>query len=116
MLFVKLKTHFSQDLLLLGYEIFPWVMVICLDLIKHIALAFNTLLAPAVCILRAKLWKVVMKCKIFFAFNIFALFLKIHIFEVAMFISPCTAPVNPIFPVIVWIYKIQVFDEHFFTS
>ena len=83
--FVKLQTHFSQDLLLFGCDIFPQVMVICLHLIEHIALGFNTFLAPPVCVLRAELWKVVMKCKIFMFFNFCALFLKIYIFEVAIF-------------------------------
>ena len=62
--FVKLETHFSQDLLFIGCDIFPQVMIICLHLIKHVPLGFNTLVAPPVFTLRAKLWKVVMKCKI----------------------------------------------------
>ena len=62
--FVKLQTHFSQVLLLFGCYIFLQVMVIYLYLIEHIELGFNTFLAPPVSILRAKLWKVVMKCKI----------------------------------------------------
>ena len=63
--FVKLQTYFSQDLLFIDCEIFPYVMVICLYLIKHVPLGFNTVVALLVCILRAKLRKVVMKCKIF---------------------------------------------------
>ena len=38
--FVKLQTHFSQDLLFIGYDIFPQVMVICLNLIKHFPIRF----------------------------------------------------------------------------
>ena len=62
--FVKLQTYFYQDLLLTGCDIFPQVMVICLHLIKHVPLCFNTLVAPPICILRAILWKVAMKFKI----------------------------------------------------
>ena len=62
--FVKLQTRFSQYLFFTGCHIFPQVLVICLHLIKHVPLRFNTLVPPPVCILRAKLWKVVMKCKI----------------------------------------------------
>ena len=62
--FVELKTHFSQGLLFIGRDIFPQVMVIFLLLIKHVPLGFNALVAPTVCILREKLWKVVRKCKI----------------------------------------------------
>ena len=62
--FVKLQNHFTQDLLFIGCDIFPQVMVIRLHLIKHVPLDFNTLVAPPVCILRVKLWKNVMKFKI----------------------------------------------------
>ena len=62
--FVKLQIHFSQDLLFIDCDSSHQVMVICLHLIKHVSLGFNTLVAPPVCILRAKLWKVVMKCRI----------------------------------------------------
>ena len=34
--FAKLQTHFSQDVLFIGCEIFLQVMVICLYLIKHV--------------------------------------------------------------------------------
>ena len=62
--FVQLQTHFSQDLLFIGCDIFPQVMIICMHLINHVPLGVNTLVAPPVCTLRAKLWKVVIKCKI----------------------------------------------------
>ena len=57
--FVKFQTFFSQDLLLIGCDIFPQVMV------KHILLCFSTLVAQPVCILGAKLWKAVMKIESF---------------------------------------------------
>ena len=38
--FVKLQTHFSQDLIFIGCDIFPQVMVICLNLIKHVPIRF----------------------------------------------------------------------------
>ena len=60
----KHQIHFSRDLLLIGCDIFPQVMVICLHLIKHVPLRIHTLVVPPVCILRAKLWKAVMKRKI----------------------------------------------------
>ena len=60
--FVKLQTQFPQDLLF-GCDIFNQAMVICLHLIKHIVLGFNTILAPPVYILKAKLWKTFTKCK-----------------------------------------------------
>ena len=55
---------FFQDLILIDCDIFPQAMVICLHLIKPIPLGFNTIIAPPVCILKTKLWKVVMKYKI----------------------------------------------------
>ena len=67
-------THFSQDLLFIGSDIFSQVMVICLHLIKHVPLGFNTLVAPPVCILGMKL-----------CFKFRSLFLKMHIFEVVIF-------------------------------
>ena len=39
--FVKLQTHFSQEVLFISCDIFPQVMVICLHLIKHVSLGFN---------------------------------------------------------------------------
>ena len=39
--FVKLQTHFSQDLFFIGCDIFPQVMVICLHLIKHVLLGLK---------------------------------------------------------------------------
>ena len=62
--FVKLQIHFSQDVFFIGCDIFLQVMVICLHLIKHVPLGVNTLVAPPVCILKTKFWKVVVKCKI----------------------------------------------------
>ena len=53
--FVKLQTHFSQDLLFIGCDIFLQVLVICLYLIKHVPLGFNIFVAPPGSILRAKL-------------------------------------------------------------
>ena len=77
--FVKLQTHLFQDQLFIGCDIYPQVMVIWLDLLEHVQLGLNTLGAPPVCILGAKLWKVVMKCKIaiFLAFVFFSR--KLHI-------------------------------------
>ena len=82
--FVKLQRHFFQDLFLIGCNIFLQVMVICLHLIKHVPLGFNTFVAPSVCILRAKLWKVVINVKLL-CFNFRSIFLKIYIFEVVTF-------------------------------
>ena len=42
---------------------FPQVKFICLNLVKHVPLGFNTLPAPPVCILRVKLWRVFIKSK-----------------------------------------------------
>ena len=39
--FLKLQIHFSQDLLLIGCDIIPQVMAICLHLIKHASLDFS---------------------------------------------------------------------------
>ena len=97
--FVKRQTHFSQNLLFIGCDIFPQVMVICLHLIKHVTLGFNILLALPVRILRAILWKVVMICKIVLLLTSVALSLKKYIFEVVIFYL--TDPINPIFAVVV---------------
>ena len=58
--FVKLQTTFSQELLSIGCGIFLKLRLS----VKHVPLGFNTLLAPPVCILRVKLWKVFIKSKI----------------------------------------------------
>ena len=47
-------------------------------------MGFTNLVAQPVSILRAKFWKVVMKCKKYF-FNAFVLFLKMYLSEVATF-------------------------------
>ena len=62
-------------------------------------------------ILKATLWKVVMKCKIMF-FSLFGLFFsKSSFLRFQNFISPSIKyPINLIFPVIVCICKIQVFN------
>ena len=39
--FVKYQTHFFQDLLFIGCDIFPQVMIICLNLNKHVSLGYN---------------------------------------------------------------------------
>ena len=41
--FVKVQNHFSQDLLFIGCDIFPQVMVICLHLITHVSLGIKSL-------------------------------------------------------------------------
>ena len=99
--FVKLQTQFPQDLLLFGCDIFNQVMVICLHLIKHIELGFNTILAPPVYILKAKLWKTFIKCKFSIFFYFRAPFLKIYVLMLRCFISPCTDPINPNFAAVV---------------
>ena len=38
---MKLQTHFSQDLLFIGCDIFPQVMVICLHPIKYVSLGLK---------------------------------------------------------------------------
>ena len=39
--FAKLQTHFSQDILFIGCDIFPQVMIICLHFIKHVLIRFQ---------------------------------------------------------------------------
>ena len=39
--FVKLQTHSLEDLLFIGLDIFPQVIVICLHLIEHASLGFK---------------------------------------------------------------------------
>ena len=109
--FVKLQNHFSQDLLFIGCDIFPQVTVICLHLIKHVALGFDIFVALPVWILRTKLWKIFMKCKIDMFLTFVPLFWKFWFLSLWYFISPCT---NPIFAAVIWIHKIQVFDEALF--
>ena len=72
-----------------------------------------TLLAQLVSILRAKLWKVVMKCKKYFLALHTYIWLSTYIFEVASFFSPSASPINSIF-FVANIYKIHIFDETFF--
>ena len=110
--FVKLQSHFYQNLLFIGYDLFPQVTVIYLNLIKHVPLGFNTLVVPPVWILRDKLWKVVIKSKT--AFKLRLLFKKITFLRLWHFISPHSDPNNPIFIVVVWICKIKFFEVVFF--
>ena len=94
---------------------YPQVIVICLHLIKHVPLGFNTLLAPPVCILRAKLWKVVIKCKVVMFLTFVPFFQKFTFLRLWHFISSYSDAVNPIFTVVVWICKFQGFED-FFSS
>ena len=110
--FVKLQSHFYQNLLFIGYDLFPQVTVIYLNLIKHAPLGFNTLAVPPVWILRDKLWKVVIKSKT--AFKLRLLFKKITFLRLWHFISPHSDPNNTIFVVVVWICKIKFFEVIFF--
>ena len=74
---------------------------------------FNTILAPPVCIVRTKWWKIVMKCQIAMFLTLF--FLRVLSFSrLWHFISPYSDPVNPIFAVLVLAYKIQIFERSFF--
>ena len=77
---IHIKWYFVK--LFTDCDISPQVMIICFHLIKHVPLGFNTLVAPTVCILRAKLWKIFMKLKIVM---VHFLFLKNYIFEVVTF-------------------------------
>ena len=70
-----------------------------------------TLLASLVSILRAKSWKVVMKCKSCM-FNFGDLFLKMYIFEVVKFLL--TSCLSNRFNFSVVVHMIHVFDEAFF--
>ena len=69
-----------------------------------------TLVGQSVSTLRVKLWKVVMNSKIVM-FLSFAPFSKNLDFWGCDILSHCTDPINPIFAVVVGIYKIQVFDK-----
>ena len=55
MLSCEISNHFSQDLLFIGCDIFPQVMIICLHLIKHIPLDCNTLVAPPIFYSKSKI-------------------------------------------------------------
>ena len=108
--FVKLQSHFYQNLLFLGCDLFPQVTVIYLNLIKHVPLGFNTLVAPPVWILRDKLWKVVIKRKTVMLLSFVYFFKKITPLRLWHFISPHSDPNNPIFVVVVWIRKVKFFE------
>ena len=106
--FVKLQTQFFKIYLSLVVTFFLklWLSQ---HFIKNVSLGFNkllmtslifkigltTIVAQQVSILRTELWKVVMNSKT-------AMFLY--------FISPRTDPINLIFALVFWIYKIEVFD------
>ena len=62
--FVKLRTHFSQDLLFIGCGIGSSSYDYLFTPFKHVPLGFNTLISLPVFILRVILWKVAIKCKI----------------------------------------------------
>ena len=63
--FGKPQTHFSRDVLFIGCDIFPQVMVILFAFLVLFAFLFAFLITLEnlpVSILRAKLWKFVTKC------------------------------------------------------
>ena len=83
--------------------------------LKHASLTFLVskmglpiLVAQLASALRAKLWKLVMKCKNVFLFNFWALFLKIYLSEVTFF---PTYPVNSILTVVARMDMTDVFDK-----
>ena len=83
--------------------------------LKHASLTFLVskmglpiLVAQPASALRAKLWKLVMKCKNVFLFNFWALFLQIYLSEVTFF---PTYPVNSILTVVARMYMTDVFDK-----
>ena len=112
--FVKLQSHFYQNLLFIGCGLFPQVTVIYLNLIKHVPLGFNTLVVPPVWIVRDKLWKVVIKRKTVMLLSFVYVLKKITFLRLWHFISSHSDPNNPIFVVVVWICKIKFFEVAFF--
>ena len=88
-----------------------WLSV-CI-LLNMFPLGFNTSAASRVFILRAKLWKIVMKCQIaiFLTFVIF--FKKLTFLRLWHFISPYSDPMNSIFAVVDRISKIQFLKKFF---
>ena len=103
-------------------------MVICLHL-KHVLLSAN-IFVIAICssqnefndpcssasfsILRAKFWKVVIKCNIIMFIKFWAFFSKCIFLWLNHFISPSADSINSIFSVVICIHKIHVFDEVLF--
>ena len=74
----------------------------------------TTLVAQPVSVLRAKLWKVVMKCKIVMFLTFAPFFSKFTFSRLQYFMSPQTDSIRPSLALVVGIYKIQVFDKAFF--
>ena len=105
---IFVRTYFS-----LVVTLFFQIMVISLHLINMFPLGFNTSAASRVFILRAKLWKIVMKCQIaiFLTFVIF--FKKLTFLRLWHFISPYSDPMNSIFAVVDRISKIQFLKKFF---
>ena len=82
--------------------------------IRSSEMRLNTFVAQTIFILRAKLWKVAIKCKNVMFFNFWPLFLEIYILDVAYYFLPSTYPANSIFSVVAWIYMIHFSDKAFF--
>ena len=66
-------------------------------------MGWNTLVAHTVSNLKAKLWKVLMKCKSVMFFKFWVLFLKMYLLVVATFFLPST-------------YSVKLFLTHFSVS
>ena len=78
-----------------------------------LGMGITTLLTQLVSILRAKSWKAVMKCKIYFL-SLGLLFLKCTFLKLRQFLLPkCLSKLHN-FSVVARIYNVPVFDEAFF--
>ena len=106
---IFLRIYFS---LVVTFFLKLWLSV-C-TLLNMFQLDFNTILASLVFILRKKLWKIVMKSQFVMFLTFFLFFWKIKFLRLWLIMSSYSDPINPIFVVVLWIYKIQVFEEVFF--
>ena len=88
-----------------------WLSV-CI-LLNMFPLGFNTSAASRVFILRAKLWKIVMKCQIAISLTFVIFFKKLTFLRLWHFISPYSDPMNSIFAVVDRISKIQFLKKFF---
>ena len=99
--FVKLQNHFSQDLLFVGCDIFLKLWLSFCTLLNMFLLGFNTLVALPVCILRAKLYKIVIKSQIVMFWTFVLFWKKTTYLRLWYFISTYSDLINLLFAVVV---------------
>ena len=119
MLFCSTLNPFSQNILFIGCDNVPKIMVICLDLIKHVSLGSNFQngldhpCSSTSFYSKSKILEGCQKMLICYVFNLRAFLLKIDLFEAVIFFLNLHWSKQTIFSMVFQIYNIQGFDDAF---